>query len=133
MDKQSWNIIKASHDPMCVPQVWDHLRGEGETFAQCYRWFIESQLKDDEHWNDPMNLAAIYSETAMGKDKRKYTQKNPIVGVRFSPEHLKVIDKTCAKKRWSRASLIAWCAEQQLGLKLDRSGPGRRSGKFGEG
>ena len=51
------------------------------------------------------------------KKTTKYEQKNPLVGVRFSPAAYKELKRQAKDRRWSMANLVAWCVEEQLGLK----------------
>lgn len=45
---------------------------------------------------------------------KKYLQSNPGIFVRFDPKTTQAIRDIAKDKRWSMASTVAWCVEQQL-------------------
>lgn len=55
----------------------------------------------------------------------KYVQKNRMVGVRFDEATIRAIEEFAQEKRWSLASTVAWCVEQQLNITPCRT-MGRR-------
>ncbi len=58
--------------------------------------------------------------------KRKYVQVNKIIGVRFDDKTTRAIRVLADKNRWSMASAVAYCVEQQLKVAPSRT-IGRRS------
>ena len=60
MNKLSKGILESANDPLCVPQLTrDPFRLRGESFAQCWRDYIEFMHSHPEFTN-PMDITAIY-------------------------------------------------------------------------
>ena len=53
--------------------------------------------------------------------KKKYVQQNKMIGVRFDPNTMKVLETVAKEKRWSLASTVAWCVEQHLDVAPSRT------------
>ncbi len=51
------------------------------------------------------------------KSQAKYEQMNKAIGVRFDPGVYNAIVEMADEKRWSLASTVAWCVEQQLDVE----------------